>query len=120
MRILLPLLLFLCLACGGALDAMTPEVPFDLPAETHSTGFNYNTVNGATTVEVTYNTASVDEVDLQGDLHQALSEDGWTVKSSVSNAGPGVLDCTREGETMTVTIEGDGAGGANFAVVWNH
>jgi hypothetical protein len=117
MRAVLSFLLFFLLACSGALNSMTPEMPFQLPAETNTTNININTSNGVTTTEVSFVTTSVDTVDLQGDLHEELMADGWAVTSTASNIGPGTLTCTKGDESLVITIEEEGDG-AGFHVLW--
>lgn len=109
-KLVLTAVLGFLLACAGALDSMTPEMPFALPADTHTTNIDLNTTNGVTTTRVAFTAAESDAATLQAELEAALAAEGWTVTS-----GSGAVAGTKGSQSIQILVSS-----GSFEVVWVH
>ena len=111
---LLSVTLGFLLACAGALNSLTPDLPFTIPPGSNTTGVNVNTTNGVSSTQVSFASPDVDPAALQDAMLAELIASSWSV-----NATPGSLSGTRgEGESLVITIAGASAGGSSVDVVW--
>lgn len=93
---------------------MTPELPFQLPAEANTTNIRINTSNGISTTDVSFETTSTNAAELQADIEKQLTDEGWSVSTA-----DGMVAANKGTQQMAISIH-DAGGSTDVTVQWIH